>query len=74
VVEVYGEGVDAWLESNGRNLCKPRELHGETAFCYLREAAPAIENLRGHRHLRYMHRAATSRTCSSSSRGGRCAK
>jgi len=56
VVEVYGEGVDAWLESNGRNLCNRAELHGETAFCYLREAAPAIENLRGHRHLRYMHR------------------
>src|SRR5689334_355501 len=39
VVEVYGEGVDAWFESQGKSLCDRAELHGETAFCYLKDAA-----------------------------------
>jgi lipooligosaccharide transport system ATP-binding protein len=58
VVEVYGEGVDGWFESHGRALCDRAELHGETAFCYLREAARVVENLRGQRSLRFMHRRA----------------
>jgi lipooligosaccharide transport system ATP-binding protein len=56
VVEVYGEGVEAWYRSNGARLCDRAELHGETAFCYLRDAAPAVENLRGLPSLRFMHR------------------
>jgi lipooligosaccharide transport system ATP-binding protein len=56
VVEVYGEGVEEWFHANAAALCNRAELHGETAFCYLRKAAPAVENLRGHRHLRFMHR------------------
>jgi lipooligosaccharide transport system ATP-binding protein len=43
VVEIYGEGVDAWLEEHGRALATRAELHGETAFCYLRDPAPMIE-------------------------------
>jgi lipooligosaccharide transport system ATP-binding protein len=58
VVEVYGEGVEAWLEGEGRSLCDRAELHGETAFCYLRDAAAAIESLRGEKSLRFMHRRA----------------
>ena len=58
VVEVYGEGVDAWHEREAKALCSRAELHGETAFCYLREAAPAIDSLRAYPALRFMHRRA----------------
>jgi lipooligosaccharide transport system ATP-binding protein len=58
VVEVYGEGVGEWLEAEGRAFAVRAELHGETAFCYLRDAGHAVENLRTHRELRFMHRRA----------------
>ena len=58
VVEVYGEGVDGWYESHGKPLCDRAELHGETAFCYLRDAAPVVDNLRAQQALRFMHRRA----------------
>jgi len=58
VVEVYGEGVEGWFESHGKPLCDRAELHGETAFCYLREAGRVVENLRQQDRLRFMHRRA----------------
>jgi lipooligosaccharide transport system ATP-binding protein len=58
VVEVYGEGVERWFDEHGKRLASRAELHGETAFCYLREASAAIENLRGYPGLRFMHRRA----------------
>jgi lipooligosaccharide transport system ATP-binding protein len=58
VVEVYGEGVEGWFESRGKPLCDRAELHGETAFCYLREAGPVVEDLREQPALRFMHRRA----------------
>ena len=58
VVEVYGEGVGAWVESHGKRLCDRAELHGETAFCYLRDAASTVENLRAFADLRFLHRRA----------------
>ena len=58
MVEVYGEGVEAWYRAEAQALSARAELHGETAFCYLREAAPAIENLRRFPHLRFLHRRA----------------
>ena len=58
VVEVYGEGVEAWFTAHANALSSRAELHGETAFCYVREAAPAIENLKGFPELRFMHRRA----------------
>ena len=58
MVEVYGEGVDGWIGAHGRSLCDRAELHGETAFCYLRDASRAVDNLRNVRHLRFMHRRA----------------
>jgi lipooligosaccharide transport system ATP-binding protein len=58
VVEVYGEGVEAWHSTQAQALSARAELHGETAFCYLREAAPAIENLRRFPGLRFLHRRA----------------
>jgi lipooligosaccharide transport system ATP-binding protein len=56
VVEVYGEEVDAWLLEHGQRLSTRAELHGETAFCYLRDPAPMVENLRGFPKLRFLHR------------------
>ena len=58
VVEVYGEGVEAWFAAHGRPLSERAEIHGETAFCYLRDPAPMVENLRGFPHLRFLHRRA----------------
>jgi lipooligosaccharide transport system ATP-binding protein len=58
VVEVYGEGVEAWYQAHAQSLCDRAELHGETVFCYLREAGRAVENLRATPSLRFMHRRA----------------
>jgi lipooligosaccharide transport system ATP-binding protein len=57
VVEVYGEGVETWFEAQGKALANRAELHGETAFLYLRDPQAAIESLRAHGgRLRFMHR------------------
>ena len=58
VVEVYGEGVESWFASHGKAMSDRAELHGETAFCYLRDAAAAVENLRAAKTLRFLHRRA----------------
>jgi lipooligosaccharide transport system ATP-binding protein len=58
VVEVYGEGVEAWYEARGKSLCDRSELHGETVFCYLRDASRAVQDLRSSPQLRFMHRRA----------------
>ena len=58
VVEVYGEGVNSWLDRRGNALCDRAELHGETAFCYLRDASRAVDDLRGAPNLRFIHRRA----------------
>jgi lipooligosaccharide transport system ATP-binding protein len=58
VVEVYGEGVAGWFEARGRSLCDRAELHGETAFCYLADAARVVDDLRSQQALRFMHRRA----------------
>jgi lipooligosaccharide transport system ATP-binding protein len=58
VVEVYGEGVGEWIDAHGASSCDRAELHGETAFCYVRDAGPAVGKLRAQRALRFMHRRA----------------
>ena len=58
VVEVYGEGVEAWFGEHAKALSVRAELHGETAFCYLREAASVVANLKGFPALRFLHRRA----------------
>jgi lipooligosaccharide transport system ATP-binding protein len=58
VVEVYGEDVEAWHSAHGKALCDRAELHGETVFCYLRDASRAIDSLRQRPRLRFMHRRA----------------
>jgi lipooligosaccharide transport system ATP-binding protein len=58
VVEVYGEDVSRWLEERGRAAADRAELHGETAFCYLRDASRLVGQLRAERDLRFLHRRA----------------
>jgi lipooligosaccharide transport system ATP-binding protein len=58
VVEVYGDGVERWFEDRAKGLAARAELHGETAFCYVRDPAPAVESLRGFPRLRFVHRPA----------------
>ncbi|HET7731649.1 MAG TPA: ATP-binding cassette domain-containing protein [Usitatibacter sp.] len=58
VVEAYGEGVEAWFRAHGERLSERAELHGETAFCYLRDAAPVVGSLRDYGRLRFLHRRA----------------
>ena len=58
VVEVYGEDLGPWFDSVGRPLSSRAELHGETAFCYLRDPAALVADLRTRPGLRFMHRRA----------------
>jgi lipooligosaccharide transport system ATP-binding protein len=58
VVEVYGEGVEAWFGDHAKSLSVRAEIHGETAFCYLQDADAMVANLKGFAHLRFLHRRA----------------
>jgi lipooligosaccharide transport system ATP-binding protein len=58
VVEVYGEGVEAWFGEHAKALSARAEIHGETAFCYLQDAEHLVANLKGFPHLRFLHRRA----------------
>jgi len=58
VVEVYGEGVEAWFGDSAKALSDRAEIHGETAFCYLQDAEALVANLKGFAHLRFLHRRA----------------
>jgi lipooligosaccharide transport system ATP-binding protein len=58
VVEVYGEGVDAWADAHGARLAERCERAGETVFCYTHDAEPLIATLQGRNGLRYLHRPA----------------
>jgi lipooligosaccharide transport system ATP-binding protein len=58
VVEVHGEGVEAWSEREARALATRVELAGDTAFCYVRDAAPLLASLEQRPGLRYLHRPA----------------
>jgi lipooligosaccharide transport system ATP-binding protein len=58
VVEVHGDGLDAWCESEARGLSARVERAGDTAFCYVRDAAPLLAHLERQAGLRYLHRPA----------------
>ena len=59
VVEVHGDGLDAWSAAEGSRLASRLERSGETAFCYTTDAAPLIASLERATGLRYLHRPAT---------------
>jgi lipooligosaccharide transport system ATP-binding protein len=58
VVEVFGEGVQAWAEQHGPALCRRIERAGETAFCYCDDATALLDSLAGRPQLRALRRAA----------------
>jgi len=58
VVEVYGEDAGGWAHTHAARHARRFEVTGETAFCYLDDAKPLIEDLEGRPELRYLHRPA----------------
>jgi lipooligosaccharide transport system ATP-binding protein len=61
VVEVYGDGAAPWAEAAGRKLAERCEQHGETVFCYARDARALVADLARHdtgNDLHYLHRRA----------------
>jgi lipooligosaccharide transport system ATP-binding protein len=58
VVEVYGDGAEAWADSYGRRASERCERTGETIFCYTRNADPIVHALDREPGLRYLHRPA----------------
>ena len=58
VVEVYGVGAVALMESPVRALAARVELSGETVFFYTQDARPLIEALAAWPQLRTLHRPA----------------
>jgi lipooligosaccharide transport system ATP-binding protein len=58
VVEVYGDGLEEWMQTIGAPLCERCELTGETGFCYTYDAEPLLRDLERQTRLRYLHRRA----------------
>jgi lipooligosaccharide transport system ATP-binding protein len=56
VVEVYGEGLEAWTHAQAATVCTRFETVGETLFCYTHNADPVIAALQHTPALRYIHR------------------
>jgi len=58
VLEIHGEGLEAWADAHGARLSERCERAGETLFCYTHDAEPLIATLQGRADLRYLHRPA----------------
>jgi lipooligosaccharide transport system ATP-binding protein len=58
VVEVYGEDAPGWAEREAGNFSRRVEVSGETAFCYVEDAAPLLAHLADWPALRTLHRPA----------------
>ena len=58
VVEVFGEGATQWARASAQNMARRVEIAGETAFCYVTDAAPLLHELEGHAGLRHLYRPA----------------
>jgi lipooligosaccharide transport system ATP-binding protein len=58
VVEVFGDGAEAWAAERGGALCERCEQTGETVFCYARSVDPLLQSLEQRPELRYLHRPA----------------
>ncbi len=59
VVEVYGEGAEAWAKAEASRFSRRCEVSGETAFCYVADAAPLLAHLAERPQLKALHRPAT---------------
>ncbi len=66
VVEVFGDwgdgdaghGTPAWAAAHASRYARRHEVSGETAFCYVEDAAPLLAHLAQQPGLRYLHRPA----------------
>ena len=58
VVEVYGEDAPGWAAREAGKFSRRIEVSGETAFCYVDEAAPVLAQLTCEPQLRTLHRPA----------------
>ncbi|MCX8086276.1 MAG: ATP-binding cassette domain-containing protein [Rhodocyclaceae bacterium] len=59
VVEVYGEGAAEWAQREAARFSHRFEVSGETAFCYLEDAAPLLAHLAAEQpQLKTLHRPA----------------
>ena len=58
VIEVYGRGLDAWLTARESSDEARIERLGETAFCYVANERPIIEELCARHDIEFRHRRA----------------
>jgi len=58
VVEVFGDGAEAWAKAHGAGLSERCEKAGDTTFCYARNVGPLLQDLEARPELRYLHRPA----------------
>jgi lipooligosaccharide transport system ATP-binding protein len=58
VIEVFGDGAEAWASAHGARLSERCEQTGETVFCYARNVEPLLHDLEQRPELRYLHRPA----------------
>lgn len=58
VVEVHGDGVAGWAESEAGALATRVEKSGDTVFCYATDPASLLASLARKPELRYLHRPA----------------
>jgi lipooligosaccharide transport system ATP-binding protein len=58
VVEVYGDGLEAWVERYGKPQSARLEKSGETVFCYTSNGEALANTLKAEAGLRYLRRPA----------------
>jgi lipooligosaccharide transport system ATP-binding protein len=58
VVEVFGEHAGIWAAEHAARHAQRFEVSGETAFCYVQDAQPLLQELQQRPQLRYLHRPA----------------
>ena len=58
VVEVYGEDAEIWARDAAAAFTRRCEVSGETAFCYVEDAAPLLAHLATQPQLKSLHRPA----------------
>jgi lipooligosaccharide transport system ATP-binding protein len=59
VVEVHGDGLEAWAAGDGVRLATRLETSGDTVFCYAADPALLLASLERTSGLRYLHRPAS---------------
>ncbi len=58
VVEIFGEGLESWMDQHGGKLAERYERAGESVFCYMHETEGIVASLLAYPTLRYLHRPA----------------